>query len=271
MKLETLILDSITKLPSSARHIVAYCASHGGRFSGALALQTGIRAVILCDAGVGLRQAGIASLAMLQDHGVAAATVGHNTACIGNGQDGYARGRISYLNAAAAALGVEAGEPCSQAMEKLAGQVPANDMHGASATAVAEQRNIVHLPGAGQVVLADSNSLVTQDDVGQIVVCGSHGGLLGNDPLSAVRFDVRAIVFNDADRGMDDAGLSRLPALDQRGIPAACVSAWTASIGDAQSSYQTGIISALNNTAKNCGALLGMSTQEFVLQLSAQA
>ena len=44
-----------------------------------------------------------------------------------------------------------------------------------------------------------------------------------------------AAVYNDADFGVDDAGISRLPALDARGIAGACVSAWSARIGDGQS------------------------------------
>ncbi|MDS1140077.1 hypothetical protein RE432_06485 [Pusillimonas sp. SM2304] len=269
MAAEILILDSITKVPAKAGHAVAYCASHGGRFSGMLALRSGLRSVILCDAGVGLRQAGIASLAMLESFGVPAATIGHRTARIGSGQDGYARGLISYVNPSAAALGVCVGDSCRQALEQLAKGTPPASMPDTSLLAVAEHRNTIVLPEAGRVVLADSNSLITQADAGQIIVCGSHGGLLGDDPLSAVRFDVGAIVFNDADRGADNAGLSRLPALDQRGIPAACVSAWTACIGDSQSSYETGVISALNDTAVMHGGVLGMATQEFVLRLLA--
>ncbi len=269
MSADILILDSITKLPSKAGHAVAYCASHGGRFSGALALQAGVRAVILCDAGVGLRQAGIASLAMLECCGVPAATIGHNTARIGHGQDGYAHGRISHVNHCAVELGVHVDEPCHSALEKLMRLAPMPEGRHAVAHAMAEHRSAVALPGAGQVVLADSNSLITREDAGRIVVCGSHGGLLGADSSSAVRFDVKAIVFNDADRGAGNAGLSRLPALDQRGIPAACVSAWTACIGDSRSSYQTGIISALNQTALAWGGVLGMTTQEFVLRMSA--
>lgn len=266
---EILIYDSVTKLPARADHAVAYCASHGGGYSGSLVLKAGLRGAILCDAGIGLRQAGIASLAMLEAAGVPAATVGHRTARIGDGQDGYTRGLVSYVNSVAAALGLKVGDSCKKALDTLARHAPAFPFNKVTAQQIKEHRSTVHLPGGGQAILVDSNSLITQADAGQIVVCGSHGGLLGGDPLSAVRFDVRAIVFNDADGGADLAGLSRLPALDQRGIVGACVSAWTACIGDGQSSYETGVISALNNTAMNHGAVLGMTAQAFVLRLSA--
>lgn len=263
MLANTLILDSVTKLPKDAAECVAYCASHGGHFCAAVALQAGLRAVILCDAGVGLRQAGIAALEELERAGLPAATVDYRTARIGDGQDGYQRGRLSYTNAVAASMGVSAGDSCKSALEVFAREAPRRAPYVTSTTPEVEHRSTVALPNGGRVVLVDSNSLIRDEDKGEIVVCGSHGGLLGGKPESAVRVDVGAILFNDANVGADDAGLSRLPALDARCIPAGCVSAWTARIGDGLSCYQTGVVSALNETALRSGAMLGMSAQEF--------
>ena len=266
---EIKVFDSVTALPDQADHLVAYCASHGGMYSGSLALSARLRGVVLCDAGVGLDQAGIASLGLLDAAGVPAATVSHRSARIGDGTDGYARGRISYVNSFAAAQGVGVGDSCRLALERLARQLPAPAPRTQTLRYANESRSTAHMPDGTEVVLVDSNSLITQEDAGRIVVCGSHGGLLGGDAQSAVRVDVFGIVFNDADGGADLAGHSRLPALEARGIAGACVSAWTARIGDAQSSYETGVISALNDTARKHGAVLGMSTQAFVACLSA--
>ena len=41
---------------------------------------------------------------------------------------------------------------------------------------------------------------------------------------------------------MEDAGIARLPVLDARGIAGACVSAWSARIGDGQSTYRDGFV-----------------------------
>lgn len=265
---EPLILDSITQLPPQARQAVAYCASHGGLFSGALALQAGLRGILLCDAGVGLGQAGIASLALLQAAGVPAAAIGHRSARIGDGRDGFQRGLVSHANAAALALGIRPGDRCAAALAALQRCAPPRPAGAQDTCGAAESREILVQPNGVPVVLADSNSLVEPADAGRIVVCGSHGGLLGGDPGSAVRVDVRAIAFNDADGGADLAGHSRLPALDRRGIAAVCVSAWTARIGDARSSYETGVISALNEAAARAGAGLGMPLHTFLLQLT---
>jgi hypothetical protein len=78
-----------------------------------------------------------------------------------------------------------------------------------------------------------------------------------------------AAIYNDADRGIDDCGISRLPALDQRGIAGATVSAWSARIGDGLSTYRDGFVSAVNNAAARCGGEIGISAAELVRRLVA--
>ena len=100
-----------------------------------------------------------------------------------------------------------------------------------------------------------------------IVVTGSHGGLLGNRPETALKYDVLGALYNDAGIGKDEAGISRLPALDARGIAAATVSAASARIGDARSTYEDGIISRVNARAAALGLREGISAREFVAGL----
>ena len=78
-----------------------------------------------------------------------------------------------------------------------------------------------------------------------------------------------AAIYNDADFGTDDAGISRLPALDARRIAGACVSAWSARIGDGQSTYRDGFVTAINARAKACGGEIGISARELVARLVA--
>jgi hypothetical protein len=84
-----------------------------------------------------------------------------------------------------------------------------------------------------------------------------------------VKYDVFAAVYNDAGFGADDAGIARLPALAARGIAGACVSAWSARIGDGQSTYRDGFVSAMNVRAAACGGEIGMSARELVARLVA--
>src|SRR6478736_10290174 len=95
----SLILDSVTTIPPDARRRAAIAASHGGVYAAYLAAKAGVKAVILCDAGVGRERAGIGGLDYLGKLGVAAAAIGHRTARIGHGGDCFARGVITYANA----------------------------------------------------------------------------------------------------------------------------------------------------------------------------
>jgi len=106
--------DSVTK-PGDAAGKVLVGGSHGGRVSAWFAANSGARAVILHDAGVGKDQSGIAGLAWLDSIGMAAAAVSHDSARIGDGADVLASGIISHANALARALGVVPGMPCKEA------------------------------------------------------------------------------------------------------------------------------------------------------------
>jgi hypothetical protein len=97
-------------------------------------------------------------------------------------------------------------------------------------------------------------------------VTGSHGGLVGGDPAKALRTDGFAAVFNDAGIGIDEAGTTRLPALDLRAIAAVTVAANSARIGDARSSFEDGIVSRANATACRLGAVVGAPVRPLLIE-----
>jgi hypothetical protein len=262
-----IITDSITLLPAETLDAVALAASHGGSYCAGCALRAGLRGVIFSDAGIGREQAGVAGLRLLEQHGVAAAAISHRSARIGDGSDCHRRGVISFSNTAARRLGVDAGMHASAALDVFARAATAT--LGAVATETAEHRHVLSEFGPTKVVIADSASLLTADDEDAIVVTGSHGGLLGGRESAAVKAPVRAIVFNDADRGVNDAGLARLAVLDDRGIAAATVSAWSARIGDGLSSYRDGYVSAINRNAAGLGGEIGIPATELVARWAA--
>ncbi|MDQ4062133.1 MAG: hypothetical protein M3145_13690 [Pseudomonadota bacterium] len=247
-----LAADTITKLPPEADGAVVVSGSHGGRYPGYLAARAGLRGVILNDAGVGRDEAGIGSLPYLEALGIAAAAVSHLSARIGDTADMLARGRISHANTIARAAGVEAGLSCREAAERLQGA----PLVRSDPPPLGEARTEI-ATGGRRIVLLDSAALVAPEDTGQIVVTGSHGGLVGGDPAMALRVEGFAAVFNDAGIGIDNAGITRLPALDARGIPAFTVSAASARIGEARSSFEEGVISAVNEAARRLGAREG--------------
>lgn len=261
-----LVCDSVTRMGADVRGRVAIAASHGGLFAVHLALREGVAGLVVCDAGVGLERAGVAGLDYANGLGVPCAAIHHRSARIGDGADCAQRGLISFANARAVALGVRVGMPASEAASCMA----AADLGAADpGPSPGEARTV--LPGAGgrrTIVLIDSASLVSEEDRDAVVITASHGGLLGGRAETAIKLPVFAALYNDAGVGCDGAGVSRLPALDARGIPAATVAAGSARIGDARSAWETGVISRVNQTAHALGAREGQGARDWAERMA---
>lgn len=248
-----LLLDSITDAGTAATGRVVASGSHGGVYPAAVASNAGVHAVAFNDAGIGCQQAGIAGILALGRVGMAAIAADAMTCRIGDAADLHARGRISAANGPAEAMGVRSGMAVADALALL-GDAPAPER---TLPVIVEARRRHLLDGGLEIELLDSASLVTAADAGRIVVTGSHGALIGGDPARAIKAPVRLAVFSDAGVGPDGVGITRLPALDARGIAAATVAARSARIGDARSALETGIISHANAAAGRLGARPG--------------
>ena len=112
-KRSIILIDSASLvLPQDIGQIVV-AASHGALIGGSprLALQVDAFAAVFNDAGVGVDQAGIGRLAALDTRGIAALTVGSQSARIGDALSAYEDGTISHANRRAAALGARLGDP----------------------------------------------------------------------------------------------------------------------------------------------------------------
>jgi len=262
MPVPIVVADSITRVGPEAAGAVVVNASHGGVYAAYLAAKLRAVAAIFNDAGIGRDRAGIGGLDYLQDVAVAASTVGHDTPRIGDGADMMASGVVSHVNGLAASLGVEPGQSCRDAATRLQ-QASRKDREPPDAREAA----FMLISEPPQVWALDSASLVLPEHKNAIVVTGSHGGLLGGKPDTALKYDVLGALYNDAGIGKDEAGISRLPALDARGIAAATVSAASARIGDARSTYEDGIVSRINMRAAAFGLREGISSSEFVTAL----
>jgi uncharacterized protein YunC (DUF1805 family) len=256
------VADSITRVGADGAGAVVINASHGGVYAAYCAAKLGAAAAIFNDAGVGRDEAGIGGLGYLQDLGIPAATIGHNTARIGDGADMLARGVVTHANALAQALGCRPGMACREAAAALQRAEPS---HGAPPPAL--EAAFLLDEGPPPLWALDSNSLVAPEHHDAIVVTGSHGGLLGGRAETALKHDVRAAFYNDAGIGIDEAGVSRLPALDARGIPAATVAADSARIGDARSTWEDGVLSRVNARAAALGLAPGMTAREAIALL----
>ena len=257
-------LDSITSITLEHAGRVVVAGSHGGRYCAYLAAQAQVLAVILNDAAVGRDRAGIGSLDVLAPLGIPAATVAHDSARIGDAGDMRARGRISHCNEPARRLGCEPGQSCGEAVRRMAAR-PAPD--APPAPPAGEEARFVLRPAEGErpaVIGCDSASLVRPEDVDHMVVTGSHCGVLPGRPGYGLGVRARGAVFNDAGGG---AGTARLPVLDAQGISGAAVAAASARIGDARSTWETGVLSAVNELAAKRGARAGMTVPELAARL----
>jgi hypothetical protein len=254
-----LAVPTVTKLGPETVDAVVVGGSHAAIFTTYLTLKAGARAAIQHDAAFGRDRAGIAGLAWSEQFAFAMAAVDARTARIGHGADMLERGIISAVNRFAAACGVQVGMACREAANLLRG-APGPTTRPEP---MLETRSEAALPGTGRVlVMVDSVALARESDAGGIVATGSHGGT-PSDGYSA-KVGMQLVLFNDAGFGADYSGIAALPILDEKGIAAAAVSAFTARIGDGRSTYADGIISAANARAVALGAVVGTPARDFV-------
>jgi hypothetical protein len=249
---------------SDCRGQVLVSGSYGGEYNAFHAGKWGLRGVILNDAGVGKNGAGIRGLAYLDRVGLSAATADARTCHIGDAEHMLAHGIISYVNNTARAMDCRAGESVRECAERLRSasiaDTPMPEVHGG-------RRVAIRYAPAPAIVCLDAAPLLEEGDAGAIVITGSHAALFRGKPDDVIKPKVRAIFFSDAGVGLDQAGIARLPTLDERGIAAGCASAASAEIGDAQSIYREGVLSYVNDTAARLGARAGTRVCDFVASL----
>ena len=113
------VVDSITELQPRDAGCLAVSGSHGGRSSARYALATRPLLSVFNDAGGGRDAAGIAALELLQAQELAACTVAHHSARIGEARSTLDDGLLSHVNSAAQALGLRQGLPLQAALRTL--------------------------------------------------------------------------------------------------------------------------------------------------------
>ena len=113
------LVDSITQLGPLDQGCIAVTGSHGGISSARYALAARPLLSVFNDAGGGLDNAGLAALYFLQTNNLAACTVTHRSARIGEAHSTLASGLVNHLNSNALALGIQPGWTCQQVVDFL--------------------------------------------------------------------------------------------------------------------------------------------------------
>jgi hypothetical protein len=251
-----LVADSLSYFEHQA-HLddVAVGASFAGAATAAMAMRGGVKAWIAHEGGPGKDDAGVSGLALAQRFGVPAAAIATMTAGLSRGMT-LISGTVSRANQAALALGVRPGQTGGEAarlmLEAPRGR-PCN-LHGI----IDESIHEVEIAANGRIFAVWSFARVKGAHPRDVFCVASHAGKVMADYARQVR--PRGLIANDAGRGLDDSGIDGLEAMGT--TPAAAVSAASARIGDALSTYRDGIISAANAAALAIGVRPGITAKE---------
>jgi hypothetical protein len=107
----------------------------------------------------------------------------------------------------------------------------------------------------GRIVLVESMNFAEPGNRADVLCAGSHGGRVNISRLLEVC--PRGAIFSDGGGARDGSGVDGVRALDEAGVAAAAVDAMTAWIGDPESTWRDGIISMVNETARQAGVVVG--------------
>jgi len=236
-------------------------ASYSGVLCARMVMSAKPKAVIGLDCAIGKDGAGVAGLWYYEALGIPSAAVDVMTAEMGNGNDLYDNGIISRVNDAAQALGIDPGMTTQEAAKYL--------LTGEKKPTFFEptRRRVIHTANNGRsIVCTDSIAYALPEDKQRNVLCTA--GHTGRSVIDYFRdFRPWAFICSDGGIGKNDSGVSALEAVEADGIPGASVSALTARMGDGQSTYFDGVISAANKPARDKGVQVGQSASQAALLL----
>lgn len=230
----------------------SYCGVLPARFIG----RHRPRGTIGVDCAVGPAGASIAGLWYLEALNIPAAAADVMTVKLGNGDDLYGNGIISFINRPAQDCGVSPGMTVSEAARLILEQDPADP----DAADVTNRRVVGEGPSGRLIVCTDSIAFGLPEDTRNVLVTAGHTG------RSAVPYLLKVQPFgficSDGGRGNEDSGIAGLIEVNASGLAGATVDARSAKMGDGLSSYYDGVISAVNELAESAGVTIGMSAAE---------
>ena len=269
---DVILLDSLGDLQPENICPILVCASHcgdNGTFANKLK-NCGVKAVFLNNAGVGKNLAGISGLSHYAAANILACTVDHYSAEIGVAADTWESGIISHTNAVAENTGIKVGDTVKNAVAKIINLInlPSSSQSFESHTNQKEENTSkvdlkrqfqTQLNGVS-ITVTDSITFLNEHNAGDIVVCGSHGGLSAGH--YAQKHRLKAVFFNDAGIGKNNAGIKSLDSLSDAGILACTVDCMSAEIFNGHDTLENGIITVCNQLAKSRNISAKMTVKE---------
>ena len=266
------LLDSLGDLQHSNTSPILVCGSHcgGNRDFAGHVKNCHVKAVFLNNAGVGKNQAGIRGLTYYEAENILACAVDNESAEIGIARDTYESGIISHTSTQMDRIGIRIGDSVQEAIAKIishrslakqAEDFEALDTKEKSSKESLKKQTRTQIDGVC-ITVTDSITFLNESNSGDIVVCGSHGGLSAGN--YAKKYRVKAVFFNDAGIGKNNAGVKSLEFLNDAGILACTVDCMSAEIFNGQDVLDHGIISVCNQLAKSRGIKEKLAVKEAI-------
>ncbi len=272
------LFDSLGDLQLDNTSPILVCGSHcgGNRDLARHVNNCHVKAVFLNNAGVGKNQAGIRGLTHYEAENVLACAVDNYSAEIGISQDTWESGTISHTSPQAEALGILIGDSVKKAVAKISPiinhplssqesekseSVIKNEVKTSGSKEELKKQTKTQIDGVS-ITITDSITFLSANNSGDIVVCGSHGGVSAGH--YAQKHNVKAVFFNDAGIGKNNAGIKSLEYLNDIGILACTVNCMSAEIFNGQDVLTNGIISVCNQLAKARNITKGMMVKESI-------
>jgi len=272
------LFDSLGDIHPNNTCPILVCASHcgdNGTFARKLT-NCHVKAVFLNNAGIGKNQAGISGLPYYATEGILACAVDNFSAEIGIALDTWESGIISHINALAENVGIKIGDSVQEAVAKISkifNQFSTLQKNKEFLPKVDFDKNIksdlirlyqTQVEGK-TITVADSITFLNENNAGDIVVCGSHGGVSAGH--YAQKHKLKAVFFNDAGIGKNNAGIKSLDSLSDAGILACTVDCMSAEIFNGQDMLENGIISVCNQIAKSRNIKEKMTVKEAISKI----
>ena len=117
------------------------------------------------------------------------------------------------------------------------------------------------------VILLDSLGDLQPSNSRPILVCASHCGDNGTFARKLKNCHVKAVFLNNAGIGKNQAGISGLTHYEAENILACAVDHYSAEIGVARDTWESGIISHTNIMAEDAGIQIGDSVKKAVAKI----
>lgn len=258
-----ILLDSLGDLQPDNFSPILVCASHCGD-NGVFARKLKnchVKAVFLNNAGIGKNQAGISGLVHYETENILACAVDCNSAEIGVARDTWESGIISHTNNLAEKSGIRTGDSVQEAVTKIINLIDlpssiqinkhfesaVNEKQESTGKVDLKKQIQIQIEGVS-ITVTDSITFLNEKNAGDIVVCGSHGGVSAGH--YAQKHNLKAVFFNDAGIGKNNAGIKGLDGLNDAGIIACTVDCMSAEIFNGQDTLDNGIITVCNQLAK---------------------